>query len=167
MSRRFYRSTDVRRDGLTLLEMVVALSSAAVLMTAMASTMFVALRASDPSYTVAPGILETSACLADMTAELQYTIAINALNANSITVTVPDRNDADTAPETIRYSFSGSTLSRQYNGGANVEVLTGVASVTFTPYPSSTAPKTITVAIQRTAGATSTVHTGIPLINMP
>ena len=170
MSRRRNEHAAPRRRGLTLIEMVVALAAASVLMAAMASTMFVALRASDPTYTVAPAVVESLAALADMAAELQFATAVTVANTNAVTVTVPDRNDADALPETIHYHFTGSparTLKRQYNGGAEAEVLKNVYALSFLYYPNASAPKTIVVTLQGSSDAASTVHTGIPLINMP
>ncbi|MCC6494333.1 MAG: hypothetical protein IT424_15080 [Pirellulales bacterium] len=158
------------RRGLTMVELVASMVSAAALTAGLSSTMFIALRASDPSYTHAAPMLETSACLADMAADLQYATAVTEATATSITVVVPDRNDADALPETIRYVFTspaGGPLVRQINGGAFAAILPSVNSATIRYYPSAGAPRTISVTIQRATSVASTVHTAIPLVNMP
>jgi hypothetical protein len=61
-------------------------------------------------------------------ADLQYATSINTSSAATIEFTVTDRS-GDGFPEVIRYEWSGAAgapLTRQYNGGAAVEVLADV-----------------------------------------
>lgn len=158
------------RRALTLVEMVASLASAGILMAGLTSTMFIALKASNPSYTIAPAMIETSACLADMAADLQFALAVTEATPGAITVSVPDRTDADALPETIRYAWTtpaGNPLTRAYNGGAAANVLPGVYNLTLLYHPSATSPQFITVTLQRTSAADTTVQTSIPLVNMP
>lgn len=160
----------VRRCGATLIELIASLLAAAALMAGLSSSVFIALRASNPSYTPAASVLEGSACLADMSADLQFATAVTLTNTRSITVTVPDRTDADALAETITYSWSGTAgapVTRQYNGGTVANVLPSAHGLSFTLLPSSSAPKSITVEIQPTASSATAVQAGIPLVNMP
>ena len=131
--------------------------------------MFVALRASNPATTPAASMLEALSCMSDMSAELQYALAVTESTANALTVTVPDRSDADALPETIRYAWSGvagQPLTRQLNGGAVLGVIASVRSFTVEYFPSAAAPETITVRIQPTTSSRSTVETSIGLLNL-
>lgn len=113
-------NTNCRAGGFTVLELMVSLASASLLMAGVSSSIFIALRATDTSRTPTAYALEGLARLSDMS-ELQYAQTAAEQTATAVTVTVPDRNDPDTNPETIRYAWSGTPgdpLTRQYNGGA-------------------------------------------------
>lgn len=139
-------------------------------MAGIASTMFIALRASDPSNTPAAEMLEALACLADVSADVQYALSASETGATAITVTVPDRSDADATPETIRYAWSGTAgapLTRQYNGGTAETVLARVHAFQLTYVPSAAAAKYVVVEVQPTASVRSFVETSAALWNMP
>ena len=158
-----------RRRAYTLIELVASMAGAAALMGGISSTMFIALRASNPATTPAPAMLQALGRLADMAAELQYAQAISESTAIAVTVTVPDRSDAGTAPETIRYAWSGTAgapLTRSFNGGAAESVIPSVESLALQYSPSAPAPKYITVRIQPTATANSAVETSISFLNL-
>jgi hypothetical protein len=162
------RSSRSRR-GFTLVELATSTGAAAILVAGMASTMSVALRASNPANTPAAGMLTALTCLSDMSAELQYAQAVTESTASAITATVPDRSDADAASETIRYAWSGvagQPLTRRYNGGTVINVVPSVQSFTAEYYPSAAAAEYVTVRIQLTASTRSIVETSIPLLNL-
>jgi hypothetical protein len=154
------------RPGATLVELMLAIAAAAALLAGMASTMGVAVRASNPKNTPAAELLETAACLADIAADFQFATSITELTTAAVTITVPDRN-ADLAQETIRYAWAGAgqPLTRSYNGGGAAALVSPVQSWTLTPYPSAAAPVYATVTIQRTTDATTTVETSLPTLN--
>lgn len=165
--RRMHRT---RILGFTLIEMVVSLAAASVLMVGLSSTIFIALRASDKSNTPGGAILEGHALLCDMTAELRTAQAITEQAATAITVTVPDREDADTNLETIRYAWSGTPgdpLTRQYNGGNVANVAEDVHDFGIQYYQPASTTEYLTVWIQITSDFRTSIETTIPLLNRP
>jgi type II secretory pathway pseudopilin PulG len=157
------------RGAFTLVELVASMAGASILVAGMASTMFVALRASNPTNTPAAGMLTALSCMSDMSAELQYARVITESTANAITATVPDRTDADATPETVRYAWSGvagQPLTRRYNGGTVVNVIPSVQSFTVEYFPSAAAAEYVTVRIQATTSTRSVVETSISLLNL-
>lgn len=157
-----------RRRGLTLVELVVSMLAATTLLAGMGSTMFIALRAADPTKTPAASVLAAAACAADMIADLQYATALSSATATGVTATVPDRNN-DAVAETIRYAWSGAgqPIVRQYNAGAAATALDAVQSFEIQYYPSAAAPQYLVLRIQPTPQASSLVETYVPLSNMP
>jgi type II secretory pathway pseudopilin PulG len=157
------------RNAFTLVELVASMAGASILVAGMASTMFVALRASNPANTPAAGMLTALTCMSEMSAELQYATAVTESTANAITTEVPDRSDADALRETVRYAWSGVTgqpLTRRYNNGTVVNVIPSVQSFTVEYFPSAAAPEYITVRIQATSSTRSVVETSIHLLNL-
>ena len=158
------------RGGFTLIELIVSLTAASVLIVSLSSTIFIALRASDTSNTPAANTLEGLVRLSDMAAELQYTQTISEQTATAITVTVPDRNDPDTNPETIRYAWSGTAgdpLTRQYNGGTVANLVEDVHDFGVQYYQPAAVVEYITIGIQVTSDSRTSVETSIPLLNQP
>ncbi|HYO26325.1 MAG TPA: prepilin-type N-terminal cleavage/methylation domain-containing protein [Lacipirellulaceae bacterium] len=158
-----------RARGFTLLELIVSLAAAATLMVGMSSTMYIALRAANPDHLGSPAALRSLACTAHLAAELQFALSVTEAGGTAMTFTVPDRGDADSTPDTIRYAWAsaGQPVTRQYNGGTATAVLSSAQSVALQYDPSSAAPRTVTVRIQATADAGTTIETAIPLLNMP
>jgi hypothetical protein len=147
------------------------MAAASILVAGMASTMFVALRASNPSQTPAAGMLTALSCMSDMSAELQYALSVTiSTPPRTIEVVVPDRSDVDAANETVRYAWSGvagQPLTRQFNGGTVVSVIPSVQSFTVEPFPAAPAtPEYVTVRIQPTTSTRSAVETSISLLNL-
>jgi prepilin-type N-terminal cleavage/methylation domain-containing protein len=60
------------RTAFTLVELLVTLAASSALLAGITSTLYVALRASNPSTSPAASMLAAANCLADMTAEIQY-----------------------------------------------------------------------------------------------
>ncbi len=158
------------RGGFTLIELVASLGAASVLIVGLSSTIFIALRASDTSNTPAANTLEGLVRLSDMAAELQYTHMISEQPETAITVTVPDRNDPDTNPETIRYAWSGTAgdpVTRQYNGGTVANVVEDVHDFGVQYYQPAAVVEYITIWIQVTSDSQTRVETSLPLLNQP
>ncbi len=156
--------------GFTLIELIVSLAAGSVLMVGLSSAIFVALRASDPSNTPAANTFEGLVRLSDMVADLQYTQMISEQTATAITVTVPDRNDPDTNPETIRYAWSGTAgdpVTRQYNSGTVANVVEDVYDFGVQYYQPAAVVEYITIWIQVTSDSRTSVETSIPLLNQP
>ena len=122
-----------RRSGHTLVELVVSVAVSGILVAGMTSTLYVASRAvntSGPSRSV----LEASAAAADVLGELQYAITFTERSADAVKFSVADRT-GDEVPETIRYAWSGTPgdpLTRQYNGGEQVEIVQDVRQFDLT-----------------------------------
>jgi prepilin-type N-terminal cleavage/methylation domain-containing protein len=156
-----------RRRGLSLIELLVSMTAASALVAGTASTLYVAVRASDPKYAPSVSVLEASSGVADMVMDLQYALSVTSATSTGVTVTVPDR-DANASTETIRYAWSGAgqPLTRQYNGGTVANVIPSVQSVAFEYQPSSAAPKTIVLQIQSATFAASAVETYVRLYNL-
>jgi prepilin-type N-terminal cleavage/methylation domain-containing protein len=164
------KTNHLTHGGFTLIELIVSLTAASFLMVGLSSTLFIAFRATDTSNTPATNTLEGLARLSDMAAELPYTQTVIEKTANAITVTVPDRNDPDTNPETIRYAWSGAAadpLTRQYNGGIVANVVENVHNFGVKYYQPAAVVKYITISIQVASESQTRVETSIPLLNQP
>ncbi len=122
-----------RTRGYTLLELVVASASAAILVGGLSSSLYIA----SQSLEVNSGSLAKSRtaqqAIATINRNLQTAISLSELTATSITMSVPDRN-GDSVPETIRYSWSGTAgdpLTEEYNGGTATTHVDDVQSLSF------------------------------------
>ena len=114
--------------GFTLLEMVVALGVTSVILVGMGSAMLLAGRAVPDAHGPVVAGLAGAEALEPMATELQYAVTLNQCTTRQIEFTVADRT-GDETPEVIRYEWSGTAgdpLTRTYNGGTAVAVLTDV-----------------------------------------
>ena len=119
-----------RRGGFTLLELVVASTSAAVLMGGLASSLYIAGQSLGLSTGSLAKTHSSQRALSMLHADLQSALTFNELTATTVSMTVPDRN-GDSVPETIRYAWSGVTgepLTQQYNGGTPSTIAAEVQS---------------------------------------
>lgn len=160
------RTTRVR--GFTLVELIVSLVGAGVLLAGLGSALLVALKASDPTLTQTPSLLEGIARLTDLQGDLQYAVTIPEQSSSAITVTVPDRGDADTADEIIRYAWSGTPggpLTRQFNNGPAVTVAENVHRFLLNYHQSGGKTDYITVRLQITGDTSTTVESGFAVRN--
>jgi len=120
--------TRPRSGGFTLLELVVSAGVMSVIMLGLASTMLIAGRALPQAESAAAATTAAADAAGQMIAELRYATAVNERSATMIEFTVSDRN-GNQLPEVIRYEWSGSAgapLTRRYNGGTAVDVLSDV-----------------------------------------
>lgn len=118
----------MRRHGLTLMEMAVALVSSGVLVAGLASALYMATKALPPIDSISRQEMAASAVLCDVMADVGMALSFSERSATAITFTVPDR-DGDSLVETIRYAWSGTAgdpLTYQYNGGAAFTIATDV-----------------------------------------
>ncbi len=114
-------------SGMTLLELMVSMGATSVLLAGMSSAVLLASLAARPD-SPASGTIEASVTARQITAELSSAMSIIDLTPTSIEFTVADR-DANGMAETIRYAWDGTTgssLTRQYNGDTEVDVLDNV-----------------------------------------
>lgn len=155
---------------MTLLELVIAFFVASLLVSGIASATALALRSTDPSDLPSTYRLQSARRLSEMLAELQFAQTIAEQTATAITVTVPDRDDPDTNPETIRYAWSGTPgdpLTRTYNGGASATFADDVHDFDVQYQPTSSPIEYLNLTLQITGDATTAVRTSIPLLNRP
>lgn len=118
------RSTNHRRWGYTLVELVASMAVMSVLMVALGSAMILATRAIPENGSPLHATVEASLVADDIAGDLYCALSFTERNAKAVEFTVPDR-DTDLAPETIRYEWSGTPgdpLMRRYNGGTAVNV---------------------------------------------
>jgi len=116
-----------RRRGMTLLELLAGTLCAGLLLVAVGSALFVALRASDPD-SVPSDILRACTSVDELAAELRSATSFDERSSTTLAFTVADRDD-DAQPETIRYEWSGEAgdpLTRADNGGSPVSVAADV-----------------------------------------
>ncbi len=160
----------VRRSGMTLLELVMAFFVASLLVSGIASATALALRSTDSSNLASTHTLRSARRLSEMLAELQFALSVTEQTATAITVTVPDRDDPDTNPETIRYAWSGAPgdpVTRTYNGGAAATFVEDVHDFDIQYQPTSSPIEYLNLTLQITGDATTAVQTSIPLLNRP
>lgn len=107
------------RRGFTLLEFVVAMGLTSVVVGAMVSAIIVVAKAGADNKPDA-GWRRAAAGIERLQLELPYATGFSQLGAHGVTFTVADRT-GDTAPETIRYAWSGVAgegLIRTINGAS-------------------------------------------------
>ena len=130
---RIRRRVSAQQCGFTLVELVVSMTVAAILMTGIASAVFIAGHALPQRNTSTEAVLEATDVAKQMASELKCAITFTVRSATAVEFTVPDR-DADLAAETIRYAWSGTPgdpLTRKYNGGTVVNVVDDVQEFTL------------------------------------
>ena len=107
-----------RRKGHSLIELVAAMASSAILIVGLGSVILIATRGSDLTGPTSDTI-RASELAHELMDEIRYAIFITDRSANMIQFAVADR-DADGEPEVIRYEWSGTPgdpLTRTYNHG--------------------------------------------------
>lgn len=115
-------------SGLTLIEVVVALAMFSLVALALESALMLATKAIPNAQSANASFLAGAKVNDQIASELFYAQNFTEMTARSITFTVADR-DNDSAPETIRYAWSGKAgdpLTRQYNANPAVNVLDNV-----------------------------------------
>ena len=113
-----------RRCGFTLVELVASTTIGAILLGGMGSAILIASHALPGRNTTTDAILRAADVVEQISNELHGTETVTQRSATMVEIKVPDRN-ADAAPETIRYAWSGivgDPLTRQYNAGTVVNV---------------------------------------------
>lgn len=122
--------TRPKRAGQTLLELVVATTSAVVLMGGLSSSIYIASQSLDVATGSLADTRSANTALEAINRDLQSALTISELTATTITMSVPDR-DGDSVPETIRYAWSGVTgdpLTQSYNGSTETNIARDVQS---------------------------------------
>ena len=121
-------SVQSRRSGYTLIELVIATASAAMLIGGLASTAFISRSVLSTDSTPGTDANRGAMALSRLTADVRQAIRFTQRTATAVTFLVPDRN-GDGQMETIRYWWSGvagDPLMYQYNSETAVAIVSNV-----------------------------------------
>ncbi len=124
----------MRHHGYTLIELLVATASSAVLMAGMATTLYISTQSMDIDSGAASEKVRLREVLAQITSDVSHATLFSERSANAMVFCVPDRN-GDGAEEVLRYAWggnSGDPLTLEYNGGEAITLVDDVASLDFT-----------------------------------
>lgn len=118
---------------MTLAELILTSTAAAIIITALSATMLIASQALPANANELDGAVNGGLFCEQLADEVLCASTASIVSGERLTLVVPDRdNDGDL--ETIQYSWSGTAgdpLTRAYNGGTAVSVLENVAELTF------------------------------------
>ena len=159
-----------KHRGFTLFELIASMAAASVLMVGLSSALYIAVQGVDVSDSPSAAVLDGQAVIVDMQADLQYALTITEQTLTAITVTIPDRDDPDTAPETIRYAWGGNAgdpITRQYNGGVAAVVVPGVQQLNFHYLPTSSSVEFVRVYLKILDDPNSFLLTTVEMVNRP
>ena len=124
-------SSILRRQGFTLIELLVSTAMAAILMSGLATTLFLASQAARFDSSI-DNAWEAGTIIESMAHDLSIAQSFTEWTPTAVTFTVPDRN-GDAVPETIRYSWSGiveDPLVKELNGQSTI-IADGVDQLDF------------------------------------
>ncbi|MGE0482020.1 MAG: type II secretion system protein J [Phycisphaerae bacterium] len=136
------------RRGFTLVELMLAMSVAAILVGAVAAALFVAGQALPNRQTPAQAALAAATAVNELADDLALATSFSERTATAMTWVVPDRN-GDEAPESIRYAWdgvSGGKLTRAVNGAAPQVVLVNVGTLALAFDVTSQVTQTTTIS---------------------
>lgn len=158
----------MHRSGYTFIELVVTMASSAILMAGLASVLFISTKAITPDATATQDANRSSLALVQLTADLRLALDFTERTARAVTFTVPDRN-SDGQPETLRYSWSGTSghpLLYRYNSTAAVTLLADVRAFNLTALTRTIAADSLAappnrIAYQSFAEAKATTGTSL------
>lgn len=122
-----------RRVGQTLIELIVSMTLATMLMLGLGSCLLIASSAFDGSLIAAKNS-RSADVLADMMTDLNQAKAFTSRSSDSVTFTVPDRNN-DGSDETLTYAWTGmpaAELTYAVNGAPPVTILQDVQRLDLT-----------------------------------
>jgi len=120
--------------GYTLIELVVGMASSTLLVSGLASTLYISSQAMNLDDRPARQSSIASEVLGTMMADLRHAKSFSENTSTAVTFIVPDRN-GDTKPETIRYAWSGTAgdpLTYRFNSGKVLPVAYNVQRFNFT-----------------------------------
>lgn len=119
---------NVRCQGMTLPELLVAMAAASTLLVGLGSTLYLVSQTTGTSRRPATDVVDASLTLDQLAAELQYAVSFPERSPTTVEFTLADRTH-DALPETVRYTWSGAAgdpLYRQFNGGPLTAVIDDV-----------------------------------------
>ena len=124
-----------RRCGaFTLIEMVVSLMVVAVIVVAAGAAVTAAGAGSGPAAARWLAQAQSADAAAQVTDDLNVAVAFTEQTPTSVTCTVPDRVSLG-SPNTVRYAWAGtagSAVTRQFNGGTAVPILSAADGFALT-----------------------------------
>ncbi|MCY2973719.1 MAG: hypothetical protein NTW52_03515 [Planctomycetota bacterium] len=97
-----------RRNGLSLLEMMITLPTATVLIGAMSMCVTIMMRAKSQDDTLFRGSYDLSTAVTQIASDIESAVSLVSSSATHIEFVVPDR-DGDRLPEQMRYEWGGSS----------------------------------------------------------
>lgn len=122
-----------RPGGNTLVELLIASATAAVLTAGLAAAIGVASQAIRLPQEAIAESRAGQRLIARILRDAQFATEISELTPHAITMSVPDR-DGDNNPETIRYAWSGTPgdpLTEKYNSGPETTLANNVRSLSL------------------------------------
>lgn len=114
----------------TFVEMAVTLSILSIVLVSLGSVLVVTAKALPSAPGANAATVSADAALDSFMSDIRFATSVTEDTSKAFTFTVADRT-GDSTPETIRYAWSGTPgdpLTRQYNGGAAVNVVPSVNS---------------------------------------
>jgi hypothetical protein len=113
------------RSAFTMVEMATSMIILAVLLLACGSIISLATYTISKSTTRTSMQIQTGDAAAQLTDDLNVALNFTERTATATTFTIPDRLSAG-SPQTVRYAWSGAgaSLTRQFNGGTAIPLLT-------------------------------------------
>ena len=134
MSTKHRNAPQRSRAGHTLIELVIAMTSATMLMVGLGASVGITVRAFRPE--TGADHARTSAAFVehDLLADLRLATGFTERTDKAVTFTVPDR-DGDGRPEKLRYAWtgvSGAPFTFSYNGTSAIPLVGNVQGLTLT-----------------------------------
>lgn len=123
------------RLAFTLIEMLIASTTAAILVAGLSSSLYIAGKSLDVGTQTRVKPRDANAALASLHRDLQSATQLIELTEHAVTIQVPDRSNND-SPETIRYAWSGirgEPLTRKYNSDPAVALVKDVKEFSLVP----------------------------------
>ena len=118
----------MKRNALTLLELVVSMASSTVLVAGLAGALYISSQTLPDVNDPARQSAQAATVIREIMSDVGLALSFTERTPWAITFTVPDRN-GDSAPETIRYAWSGTAgdpLTYQYNAGSVITIAADV-----------------------------------------
>jgi prepilin-type N-terminal cleavage/methylation domain-containing protein len=138
-----FRRTSAAEHGFSLIELVIAVSLIVVVL----GTFFDALGSSQRSESFAEDRAQTldalQATMARVTKDTRQATAIDPSSTDSM---LDVQTDVNGAPATVVYQINGTVLTRSINGGAQIILMTNLASPSLFTYE----PALVTILLQAT-----------------
>ncbi len=157
------------RAGLTLVELMIALIGSSVLLVGLSSSIFVALKASDPAVTDAARIAEATAVLNEIKNDLRYCSSCSSLTSSSISFVTPDR-DQNGADEWLFYTWSrkkGDPVYRTCFGKLPVAVLNDVDNLSFELVRQNGRVTAVLISLELDSVSNGHFSTSVEVLNRP
>ena len=121
--------------GMSFIEVMISVLISSIIVAGLQGTIFISLKSMPDSAGVASTALRVSQTADRLAAELQTAVFVTERSATMIGFVVPDR-DGDGSGERIRYAWTGTpggALTRQYNGGPVVTMVSQLNLFSLTP----------------------------------